>query len=225
MKYNSGLSAFISPEGGRVSPTCILEAFTNDYDRHFGRQNTQITAEIRRFMIEQYFFQHPNFNYLMQNADCLYMLFGQRNQTWNKCLGETAIINQNKENDSHLIPLGYALVIKDICNLTNQQYSTIEWIETFYPSHNLMSLLLDKLETQFDLLPIPRDTQFNCSFWEHYEKTTNRISSNYRQMMNKYDVHQFIEANHFDWSLKLTNIVSNHINNNYDDDSYDSDDK
>jgi len=190
---------------------CVLETLCNDQSRYFGVQNTTLS---RPLIINKYLSKHPNFGYLIQNADRLFILSAnlgsdhlarQDELTWKKLIGAD-------ENDEQYLPLGFALVINNTCPLTKKQFSTIEWIQTFYPNLNLAQLIIDKLKTHLDTILLPRDTSVNPEYWQHLEEKEQFIFNELCDLLEKPDdFRKFHDANNLLWNDELIDLIAKQI--------------
>lgn len=202
-----------------------IETFSNDLNPQFGRNSSVLC---RKYIINKYLSTYPNFEHFLQNGSRLYFVCANlqspiRNNelSWENFLGEENI--NNYKNDiikiydqsryiNH-IPLGFCLLVKNTCKLTSIEYTSLEFIDSFYKGKNIAQLIIDRL-IENDTLDcwFPTDVSIAEKYWIKKEKETHQIGEMlsiyvYDGGYSKEQLYEFIKKNYFCWPEKLIKLL------------------
>ena len=194
-----------------------------------------------KYFMKKYIYDHPNCNFIIENCNNLYFFIADLRDdecakanelTWQKFLGEeiiqewieTSKIHKNGTGfglQTDKIPLGYILISKFPDEECDNSYC-IELMDTFYCKGNISQLMINLLSKKLKTrVLIPRETDYNDSYWEKMEEKYNFIA---KQLMDDYYIIEqvlpskncdtlnlFKKKNFIKWSDKLTDSIKTYI--------------
>jgi len=183
----------------------------------------------RRHVLFEYILKHPNCDYILENLNNFLILVGDlsddkctrgKELKWIDFLGSDVIDEHMNKYNEYRIPLGYTMIQKRICYITEIPFYTIELFDIFYRNKNMGEFILNKLDEKIDNI-LPFDIKPNESYWYNLELKTKRISNTIiimfdNHMIDKKFVDIFIEKNNFKWNTKFINLLSKNIFENED---------